>query len=344
MELASLRPVYEQQGPFATVYLEGRSPGEDAREELRLRWRGLRERLQGQGAPEEGLAAIDSALAAAIAGEVEADGRILVADSTRVVLDAPWDAALGTGDGAVWQELPHLGPYVRENSKAVRELVVVASQRAATVRQVVIAQQHEPRDVDEQRVDGSAYEQVHKPRGQAYAHNRIQRRADEATSQNARDIVERLRKTASEFRPHVLVLAGEVKGRQAVRAELSGELAEILAETDRGGVGDNESEAALTDELLRVANETSDRYARSRTEQWQAALAHELAAQGADRVAHAAEMGAVETLLLEPGVEATREALLLKLGSQTDATVDLAATGTQLESGVGAILRYRMTS
>lgn len=344
MELASLRPVYDQEGPFATIYLEGRSPDEDAREELRLRWRGLRERLQSEGAPEGTLSAVDSALAAAIAGEAQADGRILVADSEKVVLDAPWDAALGTGDGAVWQELPNLGPYVREHAKTIRELVVVPSQQAATVRQEIIARQHTPRDLEDQRVEGSAYEQVHKPRGQAYAHNRIQRRAEQAASQNAKEMVEQLRKIASEFRPHVLVLAGEHEGRKNLRAELQEGLAELVSEVDRGGIGDKESEDALSDELLRIAGEVSERDAQRRTEQWQAALAHELAAQGAEQVAHAAEMGAVETLLLEPGTEATREAFLIKMSSRTDATLDLVADDTGLDDGVGAILRYRMTS
>lgn len=344
MELASLRPVYEAEGPFATVYLEGRSPAEDAREELRLRWRALREHLQAEEVPDGALTALDSALAAALAGEAQANGRVLVANADKVVLDAPWDAAIGTGDGVFWQDLPRLGPYVREYTRAIRELVVVASQTSATVRQEVIAEQHEPRETAEQEIEGSAYEQVHKPRGQGESHRRIQRRAEEAVSQNAKDIVHRLRKIASDFRPHALVLAGEVKGRQAVRAELPDELDQIVAETDRGGEGDKESGLALSDEMLRVAGEVGERKAHERTEQWQAAMAHELAAQGAKDVAHAAEMGAVETLLLEPGTHATREEFLIKVGSQTDATLDLVSTGTELNDGVAAILRYRMTS
>ncbi|GAA1206447.1 hypothetical protein [Prauserella alba] len=340
MRLAALRHVYEQPGPCATVYLEGRSPGEDAKEQTRLRWRELRERLQSQGAAESALEALDDALAPAISGEEQANGRVLVANAETVALQAPWDASLGGGDDAVWQELPHLGPYVREHARSIRELVVLASQTGATVRQLVIAEQHEPREVGSQDVEGSAYEQVHKPRGQAESHSRIQNRADEAVSQNAKDVVERLRKISSNFQPHVLVLAGETQGRQAIRAELHDELATILSETDRGGEGHNESDMALTDELLRIAEEAGERRAHQRSEQWQKALAHDLAVQGAQSVARAAELGAVETLLLEPGAEATREAFLLKTCSQTDAGVDLVASGSELDEGVGAILRY----
>lgn len=340
MRLAALRHVYEQAGPLATVYLEGRSPAEDAAEQTRLRWRELRERLQSQGAADGALEVLDDALAAELSGEEQANGRVLVADENGLALHARWDAALGTGDSAVWQQLPDLGSYVREQARAIRELVVVASQTGATVRQLVIAEQHEPREVRADDIEGSAYEQVHKPRGQAESHSRIQRRADEAVSQNAKDVVERLRKLSSNFQPHALVLAGETQGRQAIRAELPDELADILSETDRGGEGAKESDSALTDELLTIAERTSEHKAGQRSEQWQSALAHDLAVQGAQSVAHAAEVGAVETLLLEPGTDATREAFLLKVCSETDAAVDLVAEGTELDEGVGAILRY----
>lgn len=344
MKLAELRDVYEQSGPFATVYLEGRSPSEETAHELRLRWRGLRERLADQSAPETALEALDEAVENAQPGEVQADGRVLVATADRLVLDAPWDAALGAGDGAVWQHLPDLGAYVKEHARAIRELVVVASQTGATVREEVVAEEHEPREIAARDVQGTADEQVHKPRGQAESHKRIQRRADEAVSQNAKDVVEQLRKIGSKFQPHVVVLAGEAQGRQAIRAELHDELARLAVEVDRGGEGPKESDTALTDELLRIAEETSERFAAERTEQWQTALAHELAVQGAQEVAHAAEMGAVETLLFEPGAEATREAFLLKVCSQTDARFDVVTAGTGLGEGVGAILRYRMNA
>lgn len=344
MQLTTLRSIFEQAGPFATVYLEARSPGADAAGQMRLRWRALRERLESVGAAGGAIDVLAAELDRDVPGEEQADGRVLVAGAERVVLDAAWDAAIGAGDAAHWQELPDLGPYVREALRSVRALIVAADQHSARVRQEVVAEQHEPRTLDEQHVEGSAVEQVHKPRGQDLAHKRIQRRADEAAGQNARDIVERVRKIASEFRPHVLVLAGEVQARQALRTELPEELARVAVETDRGGGGDEASAMALADELLRIAGEYSEQAAEQRTERWQGALAHELAVQGAHEAAHAVEQGAVETLLLEPGADAKREAFLLKMCAKTGAEVDLVAEGTGLDDGVGAILRYQMTS
>src|SRR5699024_6281295 len=118
----------------------------------------------------------------------------------------------------------------------------------------------------------------------------------------------------------------------------------LVVETDRGGEAAGESETALTDELLRIARDVRSRQEEQRRQSWSAALAHELAAQGAADVAHAAEQGAVETLLFAPDTAATRESFLIKACAQTAAAVDLVTTDTELPDGVGAVLRYRMTS
>jgi hypothetical protein len=54
----------------------------------------------------------------------------------------------------------------------------------------------------------------------------------------------------------------------------------------------------------------------------------------------AAEIGAVQTLLFEPGVPASREAFLLKACAQTSSAMGLVTEGTALQDGVGAVLRY----
>lgn len=135
MELSMLRQVYEQDGPFVTVYLEGRSPAEDAGEQVRLRWRALRERLESAGAEADALDTTESALVGDPPGAVQADGRVLVATGSGIILDEPWDASLGAGDDAHWGVLPPIGPYVREVVQSVRELVVITDQNGAQVRQ-----------------------------------------------------------------------------------------------------------------------------------------------------------------------------------------------------------------
>ncbi len=339
-----LRHAYDREGPFATVYLEGRSPGADASEQTHLRWRALRERLNADGAPDTVLDAIESELQSETSGEEQANGRVLVAVGSTIVLDEPWDAALGSGDSAHWATLPELGAYVREKARAVRELVVIADQEGAQVRQEVVAEQHEPRELDAEDVEGGAVRGVHKPRGGALSHNQIQRRADEAVARNAKDIVAHLREVAKRFRPHVLVLAGEVQARTAIRKEIPAELADIVVETDRGGRDANASDEALTEELLRIAADASERRAEETAERWEVDLAHDRAVHGSEAVAHAAEMGAIETLLFEDGQTASREAFLLKTCAETNSSVTVVPDGTKLNDGVGANLRYPLNS
>lgn len=340
MDLSRLQTVYDNEGPFATVYLEGRSPGEDAREQMRLRWKALRERLATQGAGTDVLDALESALVTGKSGEELADGRVLVATAAGVVFDEPWDAALGAGDDAHWTVVPELGPFVREQARSVRMLVAITDQEGAQVRQEVIAQEHSPRALTAEDVQGGAAEGVHKPRGGALSHNQIQRRAEHAVERNAEDIVAHLRTASSHFRPHVVVLAGETQARTAVKDKLPNGLTEIAVEAERGGIRDNTSEQALTDQLREIASDRSARDAESRAEQLDAGLAHGQAVHGDQEVAGAAEKGAVDTLLFEYDHDAAREAFLIKVCAGTSSKFGLVPTGTGLTDGVGALLRF----
>lgn len=342
MDLARIRPVYDHPGPFATVYLEGRSPGEDAPQQVRLRWKALREQLATDGAEATALDALESRLFDEEAGEVQTDGRVLVATSAGVLLDASWDATLGSGDAAHWTQLPELGAFVRERTRSVRLLVAIANQQGAVVRREVAAEQHDLNQVDSSAVDGGSIEGVHKPRGGALAHKQIQRRADEAVQQNAKDIVAHLARAAQAFNPGVLVLAGEVQGRTAIRNELPADLATICVEAERGGTEDDGAEAALAEQLREIASQESERAAATQTEQFAEAKAHGLAIDGAEAVARAAEMGAVGTLLLRHNQPASDEhadeAALLHAATVGGAEVQ--QVDSEIADGVAAMLRF----
>lgn len=336
MELSRLRNVYRHDGPFATVYLEGQGPDEKALHEIRLRWRALREQLENQAAAAETLEALEADLRDNAAGAEEANGRVLVAAGADVLLHAPWDAALGAGDAAHWSAQPELGPYVREAARSVRELVVVADQQSAQVRQEVVAEQHTPREVGSEHVVGSQ-QGVHKPRRGWLSHKQIQRRADEAAGHNAKDIVERVREAAAAFRPEVLVLAGTVEARTTIREVLPEDLATIAVETDRGGGGSDET---LTQELLRIATEHSASSAEHYADRLREGQSHDHAVQGRRAVMEAAERGAVDTLLFEHDRSASDEAEVLRACVETDSSFGLLPEGSEVTDGVAALLRF----
>lgn len=338
MHLRNIRPVYDADGPYATVYLEARSPAEDAPTQVQLRWEALRRDLSEAGAPEPVLTSVEEALSAHDAGEVQADGRVLVAAGSGVLIDEAWDAALGAGDAAHWSQQPELGAYAREKAGAVRVLVAVADQQGAIVRHVVATDEHRLDPRSEATVDSASDAPVQKPRGGALSHNQIQRRADEAVKQNARGVAEHLSSVQSRWNPDVLVLAGEVQGRTAVRNELSVALQDIVREVDSGGTDDDAAEEALAQEIRRIAGETSEHRASELTGRYEEAKAHGRAAQGASAVAAAAQMGAIDTLILQTERTADREAHLLAAAVRGDGHLGL--VNDEVEDGVAAVLRF----
>lgn len=334
MELDTLRTLYDHEGPFATVYLEGRSPAADAEKQVRLRWDDLRQQLAEAGAPEEALAAIDDAVVVEDITEVQTNGRVLVADETGVLLDDALDASLGAGDHAHWSDEPELGDYIRERERSVRMLVAVADQTGARVRRLVVAESHEVDERAEGQIGGD--DAVAKPREGALQHSKIQNRADEVVKQNVREVAEHLEKTARSWHPDLVVLAGEVQGRTALRDELSDEL--TSQEVESGGTNDDAAEEALAEQLRVLAQEISAGRARENTERYEQGTAHDQAIPGAEAVARSAEMGAVGTLLLEYDRSAAEEAALLASAVRTGANAGL--IDSTVQDAVAALLRF----
>ncbi|WP_312899797.1 hypothetical protein [Corynebacterium variabile] len=92
MTLGTVRSIAADEGPYVTVYLERRSPSEDAATRLGLRWRALREQLTEAGAEEEPLAAVDAVLTDPVPKnitEIQTTGRVLVANGQGVLLSEP---------------------------------------------------------------------------------------------------------------------------------------------------------------------------------------------------------------------------------------------------------------
>src|SRR5699024_7158835 len=172
----------------------------------------LREQLAEAGAGQATLDHVGEALDpqttgdARVAGEVQTDGRVLVANDSGVVLDEPWDAALGAGDSAQWSAAPDLGPLLREQAQSVRLLVAITDKQGATVQRVVAAPAHDLEQGNEDAVDGTGHGSGHQPRRGALSHKQIQRHAQEVVQQNQRDIADHLARVATRWHPERIVL------------------------------------------------------------------------------------------------------------------------------------------
>jgi hypothetical protein len=371
MDLSRTREIFERPGPFATVYLEARPAEEDSDKQVELRWRELKSSLQSAGADDKTIAALDDELGDQAGGEITSYGRVYVASSDGLLYTDEVDGITTSGDFAAWSPLPELGRYYRAQAGSIRALLVVADQTGADLYQVSASNEEGAREIDEQTVRGDAFETVHKAREGGNSHKQMQRRHEMASYENAESVVKAVRSVASSFRPQVIVLAGEVQGRQVVHSQLPTELASITREIEAGSRAAGASEDALEDALLTEVGVVATEEETRVREQFQEGKAHATAVEGFEPVLEAARTGAVATLLLVAGTEVPGELyvgsspevlstdpaniaemsditpvarpaehVLLRAVGAMGGDVSVLGGGTELVDNVGALLRF----
>lgn len=371
MDLSRTREIFERPGPFATVYLEAVQAGENSAKQVELRWRDLQKQLKEAGADDKTLAALDDELGAERSGSITGVGRVLVASADGVLFDDEVEAVDAAGDIAVWSPLPELGRYYRSQSGSVRVLLAVVDQTGGDLYQVIADNSEGARELDEETIKGQAIETVHKARGGGVGNRTRQNRHEMASYENADEVVKGIRSTVKQFRPEVIVLAGEVQGRSSVRNELPGDLAEITREIEAGSRAAGASEDALEDAMLTAAGVVATERETRVRQRFEEGKGHANAVEGLEPVLEAARTGAVDTLLLVDGQEIPgelyvgsspeqistdpanlkdmsdtepvarpAEQVLLRAVGALGGDVQVLGGGAELQDGVGANLRF----
>ncbi|GAA4885689.1 hypothetical protein [Actinomycetospora straminea] len=371
MDLSRTRDIFERPGPFATVYLEAVQAGENSAKQVELRWQHLQKQLKDAGADDKTLAALDDELADERSGSITGVGRVLVASSEGILFDDEVEAVDAAGDVAIWSPLPELGRYYRSQSGSVRVLLAVVDQTGGDLYQVIADNSEGARELDEETIKGQALETVHKARGGGVGNRTRQNRHEMASYENADEVVKGIRSAVKQFRPEVIVLAGEVQGRSSVRNELPGDLAEITREIEAGSRAAGASEDALEDAMLTAAGVIATERETGVRERFAEAKGHGNAVEGFEPVLEAARQGAVDTLLVIDGkdvpgelyvgsspeqistdpknleqlsdtepVKRPAEQVLLRTVGALGGNVDVLGGGTDLVDHIGAILRF----
>lgn len=338
MRLHTLKSIYESTPPFATIYLEAKTPGADSAKQMHLRWEELGKQLDDAGADARMVSSLAEALNIDDLGEPQANGRVLVASQDGVVFDDEWDSARDDGDQAHFGDVPELGPLVRERAGVVRAIVAIADTQGAVIRKTTIAEGHDAAEIDEVSVGGQTAKEVHKPREGALSHKQIQRHSDEVVKQNAKEAAAHLERVSRSWSPDVLVIAGEVQGRTALKAELPAALENIVTEVSGGGTENDKAEEILAESLGEIAGQFGGALALKNRSLLEEAKAQGRAAEGVDPVREAAEMSAIDTLLLNYDEKAENEAALLAQCARTDA--ECALVDGPLAGNVAAVLRF----
>ncbi|WP_438387755.1 baeRF2 domain-containing protein [Actinopolyspora saharensis] len=251
MKLGYLQDVYDNRGPFVTVYLDTSGNVEDASRTVGLRWRSAREQLSADGASEEDLGAVDEVVGAHQwrAGQ---RGQLVIAAGGEVVFrdelpDSPEE--FSDDELARVGPLPHLMPYLRLRSPRVPYVLGLVDRTGADVH-VVDAGRHS----GSVSVEGESGP-VHKSHTAGEGHEKSHHDAvEEQWRRNAEQVAAAVDEQALRVAAETIVLAGERQIRRMVHDQLRKGFRDRVVATEAGHRDRNASEQTLQREVAEAVD------------------------------------------------------------------------------------------
>ena len=286
------RSLLTSHGPYASVYFEDSHDTEDAAAQTELKWRGLREELERQGAAQSVVERLERAVVDA-SPPVGRSGRALIADADGLVVDEhlirPVAATVVRVSG-----LPYIVPVVEHGENRAPYVVVAVDHAGGDVAL------HRGDTVDSHTVDGGGYP-VHKASSaETPGFGDPQPRTEEAQRKNLRAVADRVTQVVDESNAEVVFVVGEVRSRSDFVAALPERVTERVVQLQVGarqsGFHDQELQHEIDQEFAKRRVEVIDVAAQRFT----AELGRQegLATEGLPGVCAALRAGAVETLII----------------------------------------------
>jgi hypothetical protein len=366
MNLDFLRPLFDRPGPWVSVYLDATRASENADHEVDLRWRGLREQLEQQGADADTLDAVRTAMDE----HPYQPGRYGLAVFARAgeaslveTLSAPPPV-----DEAYLGPLPHAMPLVVQRGEEVPYVRVLADRTGADLDALSV--DGVPRH---RTVTGSATFPLRKVHAGGWSDRRYQQAVEESWKRNADDVAAAAVQLAEAVGAEVIVVGGDVRAVQTFPGRLPKRWQDRLVQTDAGARSPGADEAALDDVTIQAVADIADRNTRETIDRYQSQRGAAQASTGlADVVTHL-QRGQVDTVLLvndlsstdtlwidpdDPTLLSVDDHVLREAGVQNplkvraDAALLRAIAGTgahlilvgpeevPLDDGIAAVLRY----
>jgi hypothetical protein len=356
-----LADLLDRAGSFVSVYLHTDPDVENARQLEEQRWKTLRGELHEMEAPEGALERIDREVA-----DAHTRGRVL-----GVVAGTDEAFHVEHGDPFQPQDLgrvgvvPYVLPIIRWRQAAPPVLVVLIDRMGANVYSIA-------RGVEETREVSGVDGPVHKASAGGWSMRRYQDRVENTWERNAENVAETLQAMARRFDPRIVAVAGDVRAvallRESMPTRLQSLVVEIAGDRPRGEKGD-----PVPDEVNDVVADLVRGEAEALLERLRQEIGQgDLAAQGTPDVVGALARAQVETLLIdddpaddsalwvgEKAAQIGRSAeelrtlgaddpkkvrshdALVRAALATDAGICVVENGSQIDDGVGALLRWR---
>jgi hypothetical protein len=317
MELGFLGPLFERQGPWASVYFDTTTASEDAAARQKLGAKSASDQLKDEGADDATCRAVYDRLISLPRG-AQPPGHAVFAAGGEIVLETELTLPPpGGGPLVAWQALPRLGPLLELADSDPLCLVAYIDRKGAEF-ELKGPLGAEPAG----RVTGSDWPVHRTPTGD-WSERHFQTAVENTWEQNAAEIAEDLRIRWEKCGAEVLVLAGDARERNSVHERLPSDLQERTVLAEHGVRADAAAEGPAANtaggrRLLEeeVAQARSD-YARGRVaealERFEAGRAPGEdgridAAEGVPALVEAAREHRIGVLLVRPeGADLRRE-------------------------------------
>lgn len=289
-EINELTNLLRRPGPWTVAYVDGPGPEPQVVEEKKQD--AVRRGLEDSGAPDADAEAIASALRSGT-GLPSPSARYLIAEDGHVVLDAALDGARHGAEITAHGPVPPLLPLLAHQGDDVEYVIVETGREGAQLRWERAGRSSDaPLDV-EGRADA-----LPKVQAGGWSHARYQRTSEQIWKSNQREVAEAVDRTVREDRPAFIVIAGDVRARQLLLADLAEDSRAIAVEVDvhtrAAGSDDGALESAIEEELDQL--ETDDvATARDRAETDHGRHG----AHGIPETMKALQEAAVDTLVLD---------------------------------------------
>ncbi|CAL9577399.1 putative protein [Streptomyces sp. enrichment culture] len=301
MDLAFLHPLYEQPGPWASVYVDLSRHAEDTAHERQLTAGAVARELAAQGADEATCRAVQEAVDD-LRHSSDPHGRALFARAGRVVLDPPLARPPQGGTVAHWAPLPRVSPLLELMGENPVCVVAYIDRRGADfeLRSALGSE-------DAGGVTGRQWP-IHRTSSAEWSERHFQLRVENTWEHNAAEIADALAVCQEETGADLLILVGDDRERRAVHERLPKRLLDCVVEATRGAGSrllDDEVERLRAEHVRARVHGDLDRFLAARTPDGEGRAA---AVEGVPALVEAAREHRIDELLVIPdGPDTHRE-------------------------------------
>ncbi len=302
MDLGFLRPLYESDGPVASVHLDTSRDTTDADKKIELRWRHLREELAALGTDEATLDVLEEAVGEGNSRAYGDHGQALYASGGRL-LGAHTLAEPPSQDRASFLPVPDALPLAIDRGRRLPYVLVALDRVNAKVfaypshptRGPVMEAANEGENM--QNIDGAS-RIFPGQRGDAGG-----RRADTGTAQdrwreNAGQVADLVREAVRKVDAAVIIVGGDDEAIAYLRDNLGPRQLTIPIKVVAGGRGGLDAQERLHETAEECLRELIQAEHEQVFSDYQRKLAHDQAVRGTTSILPMLSEARVETLLL----------------------------------------------